>query len=450
MKTVIALLLLAIFIPQSASAAHIRTIPVEIWNLDGTRRAAFEVPMKNDGGGGVIEVADLGTDGVPEIIIGNGLGNEPRVTMYRLDGSIIGSFLAYAPSADMGVTVTSCDINSDGKKEIITGTQLNGGPHVRVFNSTGESMNLDFFAYEIWQRSGVSVKCADIDSDGQQELITAPGQGSSPLVKILNLTNGQWIEQTRFYAFSETDLSGVTISVADNLMLAGHQTGTDNAIHANVIHSPATEQFSVNAPTNTSVTPFGVDLNNDNKLEIGFVSNTRNAQVKIINGSSNITIKPKTTRSVSVAVYDIDNDGKKEIITVPTRPMHEALQSGKYIRVSVPEQRLDAYENGALVRTFLVSTGTYAFPTPTGLFSVLEKVPVVNYSWSYGANNANNYNLGPTPYNLRFKPHFYIHYAPWHNNFGHRMSHGCVNVNLENIKWIYNWAEKNTPVLIEA
>ncbi|MCW1929965.1 MAG: L,D-transpeptidase [Candidatus Kerfeldbacteria bacterium] len=28
------------------------------------------------------------------------------------------------------------------------------------------------------------------------------------------------------------------------------------------------------------------------------------------------------------------------------------------------------------------------------------------------------------------------------------MSHGCVNVNLENSKWIYDWAQVGTPVWI--
>lgn len=126
-----------------------------------------------------------------------------------------------------------------------------------------------------------------------------------------------------------------------------------------------------------------------------------------------------------------------------------AATSSKYIFVSLKEQRLRAYENGRLVKTFLVSTGRGGFPTPPGSYSVLEKDPVVNYMWSYGKDDPNNYDLGNVPYNLMFRPHMYIHYAYWHNSFGRRMSHGCINVSLSNIKWIYRWADVGVPVLVK-
>ncbi|MCB0119408.1 MAG: L,D-transpeptidase, partial [Anaerolineales bacterium] len=32
-----------------------------------------------------------------------------------------------------------------------------------------------------------------------------------------------------------------------------------------------------------------------------------------------------------------------------------------------------------------------------------------------------------------------IHGAFWHNAFGERRSHGCVNVSPEDAKWIFRW-----------
>jgi lipoprotein-anchoring transpeptidase ErfK/SrfK len=32
-----------------------------------------------------------------------------------------------------------------------------------------------------------------------------------------------------------------------------------------------------------------------------------------------------------------------------------------------------------------------------------------------------------------------IHGAYWHNNFGHPMSHGCVNMRPDEARWIYRW-----------
>ena len=37
-----------------------------------------------------------------------------------------------------------------------------------------------------------------------------------------------------------------------------------------------------------------------------------------------------------------------------------------------------------------------------------------------------------------------IHGAYWHNNFGHPMSHGCVNMKTEDAEQIYNWANPPT------
>jgi lipoprotein-anchoring transpeptidase ErfK/SrfK len=32
-----------------------------------------------------------------------------------------------------------------------------------------------------------------------------------------------------------------------------------------------------------------------------------------------------------------------------------------------------------------------------------------------------------------------LHGTYWHDNFGARMSHGCVNMRTEEAKWIYRW-----------
>lgn len=142
--------------------------------------------------------------------------------------------------------------------------------------------------------------------------------------------------------------------------------------------------------------------------------------------------------------YTVADPAKKPDLTASsTRP-----DLPKFIRVSLKEQRLRAYEYGKLVDTFLISSGKGKYPSPHGDFSVLDKDPVVDYIWSYSPGNPDNFDLGDVPYNLRYTGHKYIHYAYWHHNFGHPMSHGCINVSLSNSKWIYRWADKGVPVSI--
>ncbi len=41
-----------------------------------------------------------------------------------------------------------------------------------------------------------------------------------------------------------------------------------------------------------------------------------------------------------------------------------------------------------------------------------------------------------------------LHGAYWHNNFGNRMSHGCVNLPLDVASFLYTWAEIGTLVTV--
>jgi len=33
-----------------------------------------------------------------------------------------------------------------------------------------------------------------------------------------------------------------------------------------------------------------------------------------------------------------------------------------------------------------------------------------------------------------------LHGAYWHDGFGYRRSHGCVNMTITDAHWLYNWA----------
>ena len=58
------------------------------------------------------------------------------------------------------------------------------------------------------------------------------------------------------------------------------------------------------------------------------------------------------------------------------------------------------------------------------------------------------YDLPNVPYVVYFYKGYAIHGTYWHNNFGHPMSHGCVNLSIENAKLIYNFMDYDTPIII--
>lgn len=175
----------------------------------------------------------------------------------------------------------------------------------------------------------------------------------------------------------------------------------------------------------------------------------RSREDVLVYSQNAMMVSSKNLAEYPIAYADFDYTIKDPSKNAATSTEIIRSDSNKSIYVSLKEQRLRAYENGKLVYSFLVSTGKGKYPTPRGSFSVLDKKPVVNYQWSYGPDNPDNYDLGYVPYNLRVTGHKYIHYAYWHHNFGHTMSHGCINASLQDAKWIYRWADQGIPVLIK-
>ena len=121
----------------------------------------------------------------------------------------------------------------------------------------------------------------------------------------------------------------------------------------------------------------------------------------------------------------------------------------KRIEINLSTQQLFAYEGNDLVYNFPVSTGKW-YETPTGTFYTWIKL---RYTRMTGGSKElrTYYNLPNVPYTMYFYNSeipqwrgFGIHGAYWHNNFGHPMSHGCVNMRIEDAGKLYDWADPPT------
>lgn len=117
--------------------------------------------------------------------------------------------------------------------------------------------------------------------------------------------------------------------------------------------------------------------------------------------------------------------------------------SEKWIEVSLDEQKLRAWEGNKLVMDFPISSGKWG-PTPKGTFNIWYKTR--SQSMAGGSKALGTYyNLPNVPNNMFFYQGYAIHGAYWHNNFGHTMSHGCVNAPLANAAQIFEWAGPVVP-----
>lgn len=127
----------------------------------------------------------------------------------------------------------------------------------------------------------------------------------------------------------------------------------------------------------------------------------------------------------------------------------DQTSTNKRIFVDLANQRLYAYEGDKLVYSFLVSTGKWG-RTPTGEFKIWVKL---RYTKMSGGSQAlgTYYYLPNVPYVMFFYNNevpksmgYSLHGTYWHNNFGHVMSHGCVNMKTEEVEKIYYWADPPT------
>ena len=125
---------------------------------------------------------------------------------------------------------------------------------------------------------------------------------------------------------------------------------------------------------------------------------------------------------------------------MPQQQAPEASQGSKWIDVNLSAQVLTAYEGDTPVLRVLISGGTADHPTALGEFSVNTKVRSQTMSGP-------GYNLPNVPWVMYFYRDYAIHGTYWHKNFGHPMSHGCVNVTIADAAWLYTWATIGTPVV---
>lgn len=126
----------------------------------------------------------------------------------------------------------------------------------------------------------------------------------------------------------------------------------------------------------------------------------------------------------------------------------------KRIEVSIANQRLTAFEGERAVFHATVSTGRPSprdlaedllpTETPEGVFRIENKMPSRHMGDGNLTDDIYAYELPGVPWTMVFhKTGAATHGTYWHDNFGARMSAGCVNMKNPDALWLFRWS---TPV----
>lgn len=163
------------------------------------------------------------------------------------------------------------------------------------------------------------------------------------------------------------------------------------------------------------------------------------AQIDSTNGAS-----AHSSSSLSSATVE---DVLQTIVPNPLADVaSQVVGRGKWIDINISRQTITAYLGSTPIKTVLVSTGTFIHPTVIGRYRVYAKIPSQTMTGGSRARG-DYYRLPGVPNIMYFYRGYGIHGTYWHHNFGHRMSHGCVNLTLSDARWFYNWTPMGTLVV---
>jgi hypothetical protein len=140
-------------------------------------------------------------------------GGAPTVRVFNFATGTESDNQAYAANFAGGVRVAVGDVNGDGVPDIITAPGAGGGPHIKVFDGATGQLLMQFMAYDPTFAGGVYVAAGDVNGDGKADIITGAGAGGGPHVKVFDGATGQQIAS--FMAFAPTFAGGVRVAAGD-------------------------------------------------------------------------------------------------------------------------------------------------------------------------------------------------------------------------------------------
>lgn len=132
-------------------------------------------------------------------------------------------------------------------------------------------------------------------------------------------------------------------------------------------------------------------------------------------------------------------------------PIHPDAEEKKVV-INLSQQTLSCFEGKREVYFCTVSTGAIynaagekvdSWGTPVGPHPIWRKL--ISLHMSGGATGAGWDTMGIPWTSLFAGEGMALHSTFWHNGYGERLSHGCVNMRPDDAKWVFRWCLPEVP-----
>lgn len=160
-------------------------------------------------GGATVALGDIDGDARLEIVVGAGPGRRPEVRVFEPSGRRISSFRAFDAPYEAGISVAAGDLDADGKDEIVA-SALVPPARIRIFGPAGDVRTL---IQPNTDGAPLEVAIADLSGDGHGEIVAARGAGGEPWVEVLDPATGELVG--RFLAFDRAFTGGIHVAAGD-------------------------------------------------------------------------------------------------------------------------------------------------------------------------------------------------------------------------------------------
>jgi len=205
-------------------------------------------------------------------------------------------------------------------------------------------------------------------------------------------------------------------------------------------------KVNVNASCLNARAGAGTKFKSLKRLRIGMVFPVKQA-IKGDDGKVWFQIIPDPIRPNLYGKWFVIADYVEEISFRQIIPRASPGEPVKTIEVDLSDQVLKAYEGKDIVRGTKVSSGVKGRFTETlpGRYTILNYRPS-----AYMGGPRLSFDLPGVPFAIYFNSFgAALHGTYWHNEFGVRKSHSCVNLPTEEAMWLYNWVNLDTIITIK-